>query len=775
MSTFSWFRSVRREKRRRNSRELSKLGGFRPRFEPLEHRHLLATYVVNSVGDTPDGDITDHFADTGSANSMNANFPLTGITTLRAAIQTANAEGGPATIDFHIPGGGVHTIGTAGLPGITVPIIIDGTTQPGFDPAIGKPVIELVSGGAPFGLALLPGGSSGSTIKGLDIHGFSGADILVNSDDNHITGNFLGLDPSGTIAPGNGNGITVTGSGNFIGGTTAAERNVISGSPMGSGVSLVTGGATNNNVYGNYIGTDWTGKSATDPMGGKLGNAIGVRIVASSNFVGNGAADGRNIISGNLVDGVAIVGSTNLVQGNYIGTEVLETNKLPNGVGVAISGGATSNVIGGLTPGKANVISGNSVDGVDIIGAAAKGNLVQGNFIGTDTAATALNLGNTIDGVEIKGGATSNTVGGADPAAANVIVKNGGGGVRIKDAGTSMNKVQGNFIGTNAHNKGSFGNQDGVVISDQATNNTIGGTVAARNVISGNTDTGVYITDTGTRMNMVQSNYIGTSVDGATVLDANGMPLGNTNDGVRITGGADQNTIGGTAAQGNLISGNGGNGVQIISAGMMGNTVQGNFIGTDKVGMVIVDANGKPLGNKGDGVKIDGSANNKIGVTLGTVPDNVISGNLNDGVDITGAAATLNLVRGNYIGTDKAGTTARGNFGEGVKIETGAENNTIGGDATQRNVISANVDGIVILNAGMKGNTVQGNYIGTDKDGKTSPGADGKPLGNHIDGVDVSDSSNNHIGKALGANPDNVISGNGKTGVQISGDLAMQI
>src|SRR5207302_1395272 len=69
---------------------------------------------------------------------------------------------------------------------------------------------------------------------------------------------------------------------------------------------------------------------------------------------------------------------------------------------------------------------------------------------------------------------------------------------------------------------------------------------------------------------------------------------------------------------------------------------------------------------------------NLIGGTMDAAVRNVISGNAGNGIDISGAGATANLVVGYYVGTDATGTVAVGNGGDGIKIENGASGNTVG-------------------------------------------------------------------------------------------------
>src|SRR5262249_19516802 len=139
-----------------------------------------------------------------------------------------------------------------------------------------------------------------------------------------------------------------------------------------------------------------------------LPNGEGVNIfsAASKNTIGGTVMSGtvnlsRNLISGNTRDGIRIYDtetSANLVQGNYIGLSFDPLGNLialPNGFGVTIIGGATGNEIGAkfvpgttLVPGR-NYISGNTNYGVGLYDTHTSLNMIDGNYIGTDLAGTA--------------------------------------------------------------------------------------------------------------------------------------------------------------------------------------------------------------------------------------------------------------------------------------------------------------------------------------------------------------------------------------------------
>ncbi len=346
--------------------------------------------------------------------------------------------------------------------------------------------------------------------------------------------------------------------------------------------------------------------------------------------------------------------------------------------------------------------------------------------------------------------ARDNVIGGSTSAARNVIGGNGGNGVSIAGAGAENNVLRGNYIGVDASGTMTIPNRyNGVSISSAASSNTVGGTtIGERNVISGNQN-GVWVEGTGTSNNAVVGNYIGTDLNGSVVL-------GNTFNGVGIWSGASSNRIGGSmSGEGNLISGNGADGIQINGIGSMGNTVSGNYIGTDVSGA-------QPLGNAADGVRMEqGASGNLIG---GKVPGarNVVSGNNFSGVSM-GPGTNANVVIGNFIGTDPSGMRAIGNgqtqCGPGVALYVGAFSNRIGGStAADRNVVSGNnCGGIAIGGSSSHDNVVAGNYIGTDATGTGS-------LGNSLSGIFIyGGTSDNRIGGSASGER-NVISGNG-TGV----------
>jgi len=637
---------------------------------------------------------------------------------LRQALLNANATAGPDTISFRIPGVGAHTIRLlSALPAVSDPVVIDGTTQPGF---AGYPLIELngASAGNSIGLRLI---SSNSVVRGLAINRFAGGGLRVEGPGgNSLQGSFVGMDVTGTASRPNGQqGVLISSSwGNVIGGTNAADRNVISAS-SDAGIYLYNGGS--NVVLGNFIGTTAAGRT-------RLGNGNnGVAIYDSRNNVIGGATPGAwNIISGNTGSGVYLLGAGstgNLVQGNYLGTDVTGSLALGNADnGVTLSDAAT-NVIGGTSAGAGNLISGNGKAGIFLSGAGATNNLVQGNRIGTQATGRQA-LGNSYAGITILE-AGGNLIGGTVAGAGNLISGNKQGGIFITNS--VGNVVQGNRIGVDGTGTGALSNVlDGITIAS-GNSNVIGGTVTgAGNVISGNGGHGVYLLvgSTGTQ---VQGNYIGTDVSGRAAV-------GNGLCGLRLDSGG--NKVGGTVSGArNVISGNGLDGIWLVGAAAVRNRVAGNFIGLDASG-----TNG--LGNGRAGVGVSEAPGNTIGGAEAGA-GNVISANHDAGIYVIGRGASHNLIWGNKLGTDPTGMAGMGNVYEGVYIQDAATN-TIGGPTPGAgNLISANHTlGIQLTNAAW--NVIQGNWIGTKSDGVSG-------LGNVFHGVDCWAANNNLIGGAGGA------------------------
>jgi CSLREA domain-containing protein len=412
-------------------------------------------------------------------SALDANPQNDGACTLREAIISANTNPVPAppagecangtagadTINFAIPGAGLHTIilFSTGLPAITESVTIDGFTQAGASAntnatgalnAVYTVAIDGSGAGGTSAIFTIIGGSS--TIRGLVVNrgalqGQSG--FSIGSSGNHVEGNYIGPDATGTLAnfPNQNGVLVVGGTGNVIGGTTPAARNLISANAFNN-ITLSTP-SSGTIVQGNLIGTNAAGTAAMVVAN----SASGIDISSSpSNTIGGTAAGAGNVISGHQNYGIALSGAAstgNVIQGNRIGTNAAGTAALANGIsGISIRSASHDNTIGGTTAAARNLISGNTVDGILIADIGADSNVIQGNFIGTDVTGAAA-LGNGQFGI-LTAFTNLNTIGGTAAGAGNVIAFNTSDGVAI---GGTFSNVQNAILGNSIFSNGGFG------------------------------------------------------------------------------------------------------------------------------------------------------------------------------------------------------------------------------------------------------------------------------------------------------------------------------
>lgn len=403
-----------------------------------------------------------------------------GAGSLRQAILDANANPGADTIDFDIAGSGVHTISPLTvLPTITEQVTIDGYTQPGSSPNTNPPTMGL------------------NTVLMIEL---SGAQV------------------------GNVTGLTIS---------AAAANCVVQGLVINSfqhdAMELSSGGSV---ISGNFIGTDRAGTAALANGSGGLGGVILVG-GASDNTVGGTTPAARNLISGNIGNGVELgSGSGNTVQGNLIGTDLTGTIALGNtGRGVNTTG--TNTLIGGPMVDARNVISGNN-RGVDLFG--GSNHTVQGNFIGTDVTGTVA-LSNPNLGLDFNSGVSGCLIGGltATPGTppGNLISGNNGNSGVILGQDTNGNLIQGNIIGADITGTQPLGNLPGG-IQINGHDNTVGGTDPdARNIIAFNggdtpmcnaANSGIWVHNAGAINNAILGNSIFSNAGLGIDLEFDGDP-----------------------------------------------------------------------------------------------------------------------------------------------------------------------------------------------------------------------------------------------------------
>jgi len=381
------------------------------------------------------------------------------------------------------------------------------------------------------------------------------------TDDNVVIGNYFGTNISGMVPISNHDTCIAIGDGaqrNTIGGTTAGGRNIISGCGGPHGVLLYGTSTMHNTLIGNYMGTDASGMALLGPAScvsiikGAAHNRIEKNIISGSgregvaisdnettgnaivgNYIGTNASGTaalsnalfgvwvqfgaynnviqQNLISGNSWAGVAITDwgcDYNVVIGNLIGTDASGIAALGNDGGVLVSLGSKFNRIGGTAPGERNVISGNHGWGnIWLGGRGGEGNLVLGNYIGTDISGTEA-ISVTPQGAAPQNGinlggddARHSFVGGMTEVERNIIAGNAGSGVNIGGSGVEYNFIAGNYIGTDASGSIAISNEgDGIKI-DGAEHNVI-----QNNTIAHNTEFGIRVQSSA--FNTIRSNSI---------------------------------------------------------------------------------------------------------------------------------------------------------------------------------------------------------------------------------------------------------------------------
>ncbi len=498
-----------------------------------------------------------------------------GAGSLRQAIEDANDNPGSDTISFNIAGGGVHTIAPeSGLPEITDAVTIDGTTQPGA--ACGTLVPGLpassntphtllieISGmnldpTDPFsyglGLLTLADTADSTTVKGLVMNGYYDDDLVYGQAGLHFS-----INDTQTLSD-----IT---------------------------------------IECNYIGTDATGTAAVPNRMGIYGEG------GWSDQITDGLTIANNLISGNTIQGVSIIGYGGVVtaQNNLIGTDASGMQALQNGeVGLDIRGLIELTV-------QANVVSANGGYGGLAVGV-HDGNegVVNNNYIGISLDGQT-DLGNNGTGIYTEGDVV---------VAENLVLYNDVGiqlgGVIARDnivAGNrigiivSWGTITGNLIGLRDATTPLANQEDGIMVLDSGV--AIGdGTEAGRNVIAANGQHGIFLNADlcGLVADVtVQGNYIGTDVNGEVVSGY----------------------------------GNAGSGIAAYDQGCMGNSptsVYGVLIGGDESGQANIIA-----GNEQDGVRVyrytigdlwGGTPGDVFGISI---LQNVIFGNSNLGINLAAA------------------------------------------------------------------------------------------------------------------------------------------
>jgi hypothetical protein len=761
-----------------------------------------ATFVVDNSADTDNlaaytaADGTNTLRKCMRLANANANTPTIDIINFAAGLT-----------------GGITITLTAALPFISDPLLIDGFTANGY--AAPNPRVSILGGANPNVFNLTSGGSN-STLRGFSLSNTANDAVYINGATNvTIAGCWIGLLATGAL-PGTaaakvgGHGIYITGSSNncIIGIATVAGKNVISGC-LGHGVVAVNSSGV---VFkNNYIGTNTTGTAAISNgihginidgspsavIGGAAanegnlisGNNQGIIILNASNgailkgnkigtnlagtaalansangvvidnstsaVVGGAAANEGNLLSGNTQSGIVFsnASSNAIIKGNIIGTNLAGSAALANGEhGINIYTSVLNTIIGGGLAGEGNLISGNTLYGInnDVNSAGA---VIQGNKIGTNMAGTAA-IGNKGQGVFIKN-SNNVTIGGGSKALRNIISGNGTatGGNGIGIVGSNGLIIQGNFCGLSVTGLTALPNFDTGLSMTNSSGNTIGGaSYMQRNVCSGNSAYGMYLANLDNTT--ITGNYVGTDSTG-------NAPLGNAKHGISANSGC--NLLTWTA---NVVGANGTGGVEMNGMDLLtvtNNTFYGNYIGLGIDGTT-------DLGNLKIGLRFGGSSTNNIIGGTAAGQRNYFSGNGDHGIMLDGQSVS-NSIKGNYVGSDITGLAPVSNNGIGILFLDGSSSNIVGGAAAgEGNLLccSATADGF--RSQISSNNTLYGNLIGVDKNSVLTPG-----FGNAEDGVYMmsyqylTQANNSTIIGGLAAGQANIIANNGRDGVRLAG------
>jgi hypothetical protein len=708
-----------------------------------------------------------------TVNNSNGSGGTENGTTLLTAINSANNSPGLDEIQFNLPPNSPPISMNVALPAITDPITINGLSQTN---ETGEPLVAItINPNTPTDGSTLSIVAGNSTIRGLIVNSTSvGHPIALGvGGNNFIESNYIGTNISGTASSllTTASGIFINNSsGNHIGGANTLARNVISGiqdsatpelmpiDGLGlkpSGVRISGNGSTSNLIQGNYIGLDKNGAQIVS----NAGCGVVVSTAASGNVIGGATEDERNVISGNAC-GIGVAppdGSTSgvVIENNFIGTDKdgatargnthdgllwkydnLQT--ISNGENLTL---ATSSVFG-------NVISGNAENGVNAS--------VNGEVALNQNAAPQ---GEVKFLTDLDRRRQQNAGSGNNPlyngnrigtnAAGTTMIPNGGYGVALENFSAL---IEGNLI--SANNAGGISNkwQSANFRSTVEIAENYIGTDITGNLDFGNNGDGIYFED----------NLVITFPESHARVYSN-VISGNAGDGVRAG-----QTV--TVNRANTVPTIGAAGF-IFSSRSSGNSnltaPTGNFIGTNAAGNAA-------LPNDGNGIRLENAP--------AIVEGNLISANGESGIRITGETPFGNLIADNYIGTNAAGTAALGNSFRGIWVEmysfattesqkTEIYDNVISGNTGDGVFASTTTDlannaapqgGVSFLidlarrrqTQTLNGATIStGNHIGTNAEGTAA-------IPNTGNGVNLQNAAANI--------EENLISGNGANGVQIS-------
>jgi hypothetical protein len=519
---------------------------------------------------------------------------------------------------------------------------------------------------------------SGNALNGIWVWG-------PGTDSTSIQGNRIGVNGLGTGALANGqSGIAISAPAEsasapkftLVGGTLPEHRNVVSGNG-GQGIWAGHAQLTNLTISGNWIGVGTNGIASVPNQGSGISMNQGAAVK-----IGGVTAAERNVIANNGGAGIyASKVSSLFVQGNWIGYNANRGNAGNSGTGVALDN-CVGPRVGGAGFELRNYIGNSAASGIGLWNATRNG-YIQGNIIGLGTTGTGSGP-ITQTAITISGGSHTNMIGGTTAGTANII-GNAPNGVGMWDAGTTNNRVYGNWIGFTTGGSASTISGTAVSISNAAAGNYVGGSpIAQRNVI-GSCQTAVGIWSSSN--NYVVGNWIGLGpASQAAPVSGGGISLGNSANGNRITDNVIGHVTGDAIALWNLSS---------------NNVVERNLIGFKPDGVTAGS-----IGQRGVQIQT-GASNNLIGGN-GPGYGNRI-GNSASAVGIYDASN--NRIEGNTFGRNSSGLPAPFT-GDVVSIWNASIGNWIGGTQPgQGNSITGGENGVAVGGASAASNRIRFNSI----------------------------------------------------------------
>jgi parallel beta-helix repeat protein len=575
--------------------------------------------------------------------------------------------------------------------------------------------------------------------------------------------------------------IAVTSLGNAGAGTLRAAIDSANAAPPGNStlISFTVNGTIGLSAPLPAIARNVTIDATTAP-----GHADGGPPAVAVDFNGHSgllfaSGSGGSQLLGVAVDGaggngVTLEAGQVTLNGDYIGLSPAGEAVPNGGNGVYAAAGSAGNLIGlnaARAPGVvANVISGNRGSGIVLAG--SSGNTLVDNRIGTSASGTAA-IANRGDGIRVTAGARDNEIGGTAftdtatgqandptgnkgmvtpafvvPPLGNLVSGNGGDGVLI-DGGSRGNVLNGNFIGTTASGDGALGNDgDGVWIDRAPGNSLIGCDVHQDPFVYYNVIDGNH----GNGLRVTSSDDVTVHANFLGVGADNTTLIGNGRDGVLVDGTSRNTQVGGIIPLGNVSAGNGRNGIEVAG------TASG-FTTFNSFGGVLAFKGAAPNGR--DGLLITSTGGGNL------VRTNVFSGNKGNGIELAGGASGV-TIDPDFAGTNTTGKFAVPNGGDGLLIDGTAHDNTIGGTLPSimpQNTFSGNHGYGVAITGRAHGNRIFGTFIGTKAGGTAA-------VANQRGGVLVTDHAYGNVIGAHAPAPSDLVSGNDGNGVTLTSGTA---